>query len=334
MKRGGVGTRRLHGLAAGLSLAAALAIAPAAAQAQAFPTKPMRIILPYPGGTGPEIIARLFGDKFRQSWGQQVVIEPRPGAAGFLAMEAIRKGSTDGHDLLIADTAQLSINSGLFKKLPYDPERDVMPVGVLAYAPFIVTVGGNSPVNSIRDLIVAAKASPGKLTFGHPGIGTVQHLGGAMFEFATGISELHVPYKDFGQLLTSVAAGDIAWTFSTIGSSRSFVQSKRVKLVAVAVKNRLPALPDVPTVAEAGGPADFEVRSWIAMFAPAGVPAEVIAKINQEVQRNLREQDLRDRLQSLGLEPGGGTPADLAQLARSDTRRWGEVIKRTGASID
>lgn len=319
-------------IALGLVLCAMLASAPAAAQS--YPSKPIRIILPYPGGTGPEIIARMIGESFRAAWGQPVVVEPRPGASGFIAMEAIKKGATDGHDLLIADTAQLSINPGLYRKLPYDPEKDVVPVGNLVFAPFIFTVGVNSPIKSVSDLVSAARASQRKLNFGHPGIGTVQHLGGAMFEHATGTGMLHVPHKDFGQLLTSVAAGEIDWTFSTIGSSRSFVQSNRVRLIAVAVKNRLPGLPNVPTMAESGGPADLEVRSWIGMFAPAGVPADVVARINQEIQGALRKKETLDRLQALGLEPGGGTAAELGTLARGDRQRYGDVIRRTGASLD
>ena len=318
--------------AAAMALGVTAFTAPVAAQS--FPNKQVRITVSYGGGTAPDIVARLLAEKFREAWNQQVIVEGRPGGAGFIAMEAFKRYTPDGHELALLDTGPLAINPSLFKKIPYDPERDLAPVGLVFYAPFIVTVGGGSPINSVKELIAAARANPGKTSYATPGVGTVQHLGAAQLEFASNTPMLHVPFKDMGQLLSSVATGDATWTLTTVGSSMSFVQAKKLKLLAVATKSRLATHPDLPTVEESGGPAGYDVQSWIALFAPRGTPADVIGKVNQEIQKSLQAKDVRDRLQSLGLTPAGGTPAQLGQLLSNDIRRWGEVVKRTGASAD
>ncbi len=324
--------KSLATIAAVAIFAATIFTAPVAAQG--FPSKQVRITVSYGGGTAPDIVARLMAEKFRESWGQQVLVEGRPGGAGFIAIEAFKRYAPDGHELAMLDTGPLAINPSLFKKIPYDSERDLVPVGLVFYAPFIVTVGADSPINSVRELIAAARANPGKISYATPGVGTVQHLGAAQMEFGSNSQMLHVPYKDMGQLLSSVATGDVSWTLTTVGSSMSFVQAKKLKLLAVATKTRLASHPDLPTVEESGGPAGYDVQSWIALFAPRGTPPDVVGKINQEIQKGLQQKDMRDRLQALGLTPAGGTPTQLGQLLGNDIRRWGEVVKRTGASAD
>jgi tripartite-type tricarboxylate transporter receptor subunit TctC len=316
------------------AIAVASAVLAAPSVAQTYPSKPIRIVLPYSGGTAPDIVARMVAEKFRESMGQPVTVDGRPGGNGFIAMDAIKRGTPDGYDLALIDNGPLTINPSLFKKLPYDPEHDVVPVSLIFYAPFLVTVAEGGATPTLRQLIAAARATPGKVAYGTPGVGTVQHLVAAMMEFGTGTQMVHVPFKDLGQMLTAVGTGDVAWTLTTVASSRPLVQAKKLRLLAVAAKTRLATHPDLPTVEEAGGPAGYDVRGWIALFVPRGTPGAVIARLNQEVQNMVAQKDVKERFQTFGLEAAGSTPAELAELVRSDTRRLGDIVKRTGAAAD
>ena len=221
--------------------------------AQTYPSKVVKITAPYSAGAGPAVFARILAEKLSRAWSQQVLVDPRPGASGFIAIEAVKNAAPDGHELLVVSNAHVAINPALYKKLPYDPDKDFATAG---------------PYQNVRALIAAAKADPRAVTYGSSYVGSPSHLGSAEFEFLTGTKMIHVPFKDQSQMYVSIANGDVGWAFSTLGSALPLIQSGKIKLIAIASKERLKTLPDVLTVEEAGGPAGFEVGSWLALLAP------------------------------------------------------------------
>ena len=311
---------------------AALALLPLAAQAQ-FPTKAVRIVSPYPAGAGPDTVARLLGEKLAKSWGQQVIVEPRPGANGFLAMEAVKK-STDAHDVVMADNGHIAVAPSLFRRIPYDIDKDFQPVALIYRADFLIAVGAGSPYKTVSDLIAAAKANPGRVSYATPFIGSPSHLGSALLEMRTGTQMLHVPFKETSQMVAAVGNGDVDWTLTTLATAGPLVRAGKVKFIAVAAKSRLVAAPDIPTVLESGGPADYEVNGWVAFLSPRAAPAEAIAAINAGVNRALAEPDVRDRLVAFGFTPLPASPAELQSLIRADTAKFSELVRKTGATID
>jgi tripartite-type tricarboxylate transporter receptor subunit TctC len=302
--------------------------------AQTYPTKVVKITAPYSAGAGPAVFTRVLADKLSRAWSQQVLIDPRPGASGFIAIEAVKNATPDGHELLVVSNAHVAINPALYKKLPYDPDKDFVPVAMIYRTPFFLTVASSGPYQNVRALIAAAKANPGGVTYGSSYVGSPSHLGSAEFEFVTGTKMLHVPFKDQSQMYVSIANGDVGWAFSTLGSALPLIQSGKIKLIAIASKERLKTLPDVPTVEEAGGPAGFEVGSWLALVAPRGTPADVVQRINAEVNRQLADPEVRLQLQNFGFEAAPGTPAQLADTIRIEAKKYGELVRRTGATAD
>jgi tripartite-type tricarboxylate transporter receptor subunit TctC len=310
-------------------------LAPAAlAQAQPFPTKLVKITMPHSPGVAPSIFTRLVAEKLAREWGQQVVVENRPGASGFIAIEAMRNAAKDGHELLVVANSHMSINPVLYRKLPYDPEKDFVPVALLLRASFFATVAANGPYPDLAALIAAAKANPGKLSYSSSYVGSPSHLGAADFTFRTGTTMIHAPYKDQAQMYVGIANGDIDWAFSTLGSALSLIRAGRLKPIALAARQRLPSAPDIPTVEEAGGPAGFEIESWIALVAPRGTPMPVVRKINSDVARVISSPDVLERMTLFGFEPAPATPEEIAELIRSDTRKNAEVVQRSGARAD
>ena len=304
------------------------------ALAQAYPTKTVKITVPYSAGAAPAVFTRVLAEKLSRVWSQQVLVEPRPGASGFIAIEAVKNAPADGHELLIVSNSHTAINPALYKKLPYDPDRDLVPVAMFYRTPFFVTVATSGPYPDLRSLIAAAKANPGAVTYGSSYVGSPSHLGSAEFEYLTGTKMIHVPFKDQSQMYVSIANGDVGWAFSTLGSALPLMQSGKIKLIAIAAKQRLKTLPDVPTVEEAGGPTGFEVGSWLALVAPRGTPPEVVRKINADVNRVLTDPDVQLQLKSFGFEGAPGAPEQLAETIRLEAKKFGEVVRRTGASAD
>src|SRR5205823_8184505 len=251
-------TLRLCILIAGSFIAAALA------GAQTYPTKVVKITAPYSAGAAPAVFTRVLAEKLSRTWSQPVVVEPRPGASGFIAIEAVKSAPADGHELLIVSNSHTAINPALYKKLPYDPDRDFVPVAMIYRTPFFLVVATSGPYPDVRSLIAAAKANPGDVTYGSSYVGSPSHLGSAEFEYLTGTKMIHVPFKDQSQMYVSVANRDVGWAFSTLGSALPLIQSGKIKLIAIASKERLKTLPEVPTVEEAGGPAGLELGSWLA----------------------------------------------------------------------
>ena len=318
----------------GILLVAAGLAAATTALAQTFPSKTVKITMPHSSGTAPAIFMRLVADKLGRAWGRQVVVESRPGASGFIAIESMKNAAADGHELLAVANSHMTINPSLYKKLPYDPERDFAPVALVLRANFFITVATNGPYQTVPALIAAAKANPDRIAYSSSYVGSPSHLGAADFEYRTGTKMIHVPYKDQSQMYIAIANRDIDWAFSTIGSALPLIKAGRIKVIALAAKKRIPNAPDVPTIEEAGGPAGFEIESWIALVAPRGTAAGVVKKINADVNALMSERDVLDRMQLFGFEPATATPEQLAGLIRADTRKNAEIVRRSGATAD
>ena len=314
-------------------LAIALLV-PLLAWGQAFPTKVVKINIPFSASSGPAVFLQVLAEKLSKAWGERVIIEPKPGASGFIAIEGVKNAAPDGHELLIVSNSHVAINPALYKKLPYDPERDFVPVSLVYRTPYFVAVAAAGPYQAIPALIAAAKANPGKLSYGVAFIGSPPHLGGALFGFLTGTEMTAVPFKEQNQLYVALATGDLAWALSTVGSALPLMKAGRVKLIAIASPSRSPAYPEIPTVEEAGGPAGLQVDSWLALMAPRGTPPPLIARINADVAKQMSDADVVQRLRVLGFEAAPDTPEQLARLIREETKKYGELVRRVGASAD
>ena len=312
--------------------AAALLVAPAIAQE--YPARMVKVLTPFPAGSGPDAFLRIVTHKLSLGWNRQVIVENRPGANGFIAAEAAKAAPADGYVLLQLDSFQLASHPHLYKKLPYDPAKDFEPVVPLFQNAFFIVVSATSPWKSMADLIAAAKAKSGELTYGSWFIGSPGHLGTLAFEDATGTRMSHVPFKDFGQLYLSVGNADVAWAFGSAGSAGPAYRAGKVRFLAFAGRKRLASHPDVPTVAEAGGPADFQLTAWVGLVAPRGTPAPVIARINQDVRRAIAEPDVGERLAAFGYEAYPLEPAQMARAIEADSKRYAAVIRRAQLSLD
>lgn len=318
----------------GLSAAMGLAIFSGQLAAQTFPAQAVRIISPFPAGAGPDVVARIVGEKMNTSLKQSVIVDPRPGANGFIAAGAVKQAAPTGYDLFLADLGHLAINPSLFKKLPYDPKADFVPVGGVYRTSFFIAVGANSPYKTIKDLIAAAAANPGKLTYGSNSVGSPLHLGSAQLESATGTKMLHVPFKELSQMYSSISTGDVDWGMATIGSAGSMLRAGKLRFIAIADDARSAALPDVPTLEEAGGPKGVSTRSWVSLVAPKGTPAAVIEVLNRSLNDALKQPDVIEKMAVIGFVPLAITPQALSTLIDNDTRVYAEIVKRTGASVD
>ncbi|OYD47945.1 Bug family tripartite tricarboxylate transporter substrate binding protein [Acidovorax kalamii] len=315
-----------------LALVAAASVPDAVAQT--FPAKPVRSVAPYSPGSGPDAVMRILSERLSRNWGQQLVIDNKPGANGFIAIGDAKRATPDGYTLLQVDNTHMALQPHVFKQLPYDPVKDFEPVAPVYFTNFFVVVAANSPWKDVGDLIKAAKAAPGDITYGSWGIGSVAHVGAASLEAATGTKMMHVPYKDMGSVYTSVATGDIKWAFGTAATAGPMFQAKKVKFLALAAPQRLAGFTDIPTMGEAGGPAGFEVKTWVGLFAPAGTPKVAIEKINADVGKVLATSEVKERLATFGFEPYIGPPAELTKAIERDSRTFGEVVKRAKIALD
>jgi tripartite-type tricarboxylate transporter receptor subunit TctC len=318
---------------AALVISAAMML-PALLHAQEFPTKPVRIITPFPVGSGPEGVVRLVADKLSRTWGQPVVVENRPGGNGFIAIDAFKRGATDGHELIQLDNVHLSAYPHLFKKLPYSPQNDFEPLLPLFKAYFFFTVAADSKYKNVGDLIADAKAKPGKLNYGSWSVGNPVHLGSALLDTVAGIDTQHIVYKETSQLYTGVATGELSYALGTSATAGPLYRAGKLKFLAIAGPRRLPAYPDVPTVTEAGGPAGFEVSGWTAIAAPKGLPKAVTDKIQRDIEKALAEPDVREKFLSFGYEPFTPTRDQFNQYIQSESVRLAGIIKRANASLD
>ena len=316
------------------SCVALLVTAAGLAQASEYPKKPVRIITPFPAGSGPEVALRLVADKLSKRWGQPVIVDNRPGASGFIAIEAVKRASPDGYDLLQMDNAQMAAQPFLFKKLPYDLLRDFEPVTPILRNYFFVTVPVGSSYKNINDLISASKAAPNKVNYGSWFIGSPGHIGAAMLENATSAKMTHVPYKEMSQLYVAVGNQEVDWAFGSAASAGAMQRAGRIRYLAVAAPARVAGFTDVPTMAEAGGPTGFELSAWTALLAPKGTPVAVVEKIQKDVAAVLAEPDVKDKYATMYYEPYALNSAGFLQQLRTDSQRYGDTIKRLNISLD
>jgi len=317
-------------------LAAACLLPGAAAFAQEpqFPTRPVRLISPFPVGSGPDGVARLVADKLARAWAQPVTVDNKPGGNGFIAINAFKRGATDGHDLIHLENVHLTAYPHLFKKLPFDGSKDFELIAPVFKTYFFITVGADSKYRNVADLVADAKANPGRLSYGSWSVGNPAHLGSALLETMTGTQMQHVVYKETNQLYSGVANGELSFAMGTIATAGPLYRGGKLKFLAIAAPRRLAVYKDVPTVAEAGGPAGFEVAGWTAFAAPRGVSLAVLEKIRRDVAKALSEQDVRDKFAAFGYEPFLATPAEFARHISAESSRFADVIKKVGAHLD
>ncbi|HSI47089.1 MAG TPA: tripartite tricarboxylate transporter substrate binding protein [Ideonella sp.] len=301
---------------------------------QTFPDRPVKVLLPFPAGTGPDTIMRMVGERLARVWGQQVVIENRPGANGWLAMEAAKRAPADGYTLVQVDAPLIAVAPHLWKKLPYDPIKDVEPVATLYRTWYFVTVAADSKWNTVGDLIQAAKAAPGGLSYGSSGVGGNIHLGGAMLEQAAGVKMTHIPYKETPQIYMAISNGDISWAVGTASTTQPMLKARKIKYLAITAPQRSAIFPDVPTVAESQGPAHYQLQTWVSMYAPRGTPQPIVNKINADVGRVLQDPELRTYMGSVGFEMLIQTPAELQDMARKDSMVFKDILKDLKLALD
>jgi len=303
------------------------------AMAQPYPVKPVRFIIPYPPGGGSDTIGRPLAQKMSEGLGQQLVVENRGGANGNIGMEHVARSAPDGYTLVFALSAQLAINPGLYQKIPYDPVRDYAPISLLGAGGYILVVHPSLPVKSVKELVALARSRPGQIAYSSSGNGSGGHLAAVLLNSMTGINMLHVPYKGGGPALMDLIAGQVQVLFATQLASWPHVQSGRIRALASSTAKRPASLPDLPTLAEAGVPG-YDSGVWYGVLAPAGTPREIIAKLNGEVLRALKQPDYRSLLVNNTIEPIGSTPEQLAQYIRSELVKWAKVIKDAGVRVD
>ena len=324
-----------------LSLAAAwvLSLTSLLASAQTpWPTKPVKILVPFaPGGT-TDILARAIAPDLSKAFGQQFVVENKGGAGGNLGAEIVAKSPGDGYTLLMGTVGTHGINKALYPKLPYDPFKDFAPITLVAGVPNVMVVNVDKAVankiNNVNDFIKYAKANPGKLNMASSGNGTSIHLAGELFKSKTGIFMAHIPYRGSGPALLDLAAGNMDVMFDNLPSAMQLIKGGKIKALAVTSSQRSAALPDVPTVEEAAGIKGFEASSWFGLLAPAGTPPDVVSRIQQEVAKSLATPAMKERLATLGAIPSGNTPAQFTALIDSEHKKWAEVVKASGAKVD
>ncbi|MFO1221422.1 MAG: tripartite tricarboxylate transporter substrate binding protein [Burkholderiaceae bacterium] len=312
------------------ALTALLSAACSLAAAQGFPARPIRMVVTFPPGGAPDTLARVFSEKAQL--GQPVVVDNKPGAGGNIGAEFTAKAPADGYTLVMGTVGTHAINGALYAKMPYDMVKDFVPVGHVASAPNLLVVTNELPVKTVAELIAYLKANPNKLSFGSPGIGSSVHVSGELFKSMTGTSMTHVPYKGRQFAIPDLVGGQIQLMFDNMPSALPMAREGKIRALAQTTAKRSAAAPDVPTVAETVP--GFEATTWFAVFAPAGTPADAVARINAEMQRVYKLPDVQDKLKSLGLEPWISTPDELAKFQAAEITKWAKVVKDSGAKAE
>jgi tripartite-type tricarboxylate transporter receptor subunit TctC len=325
--------RTLQRILLGVLVAVTAAMSAAYASAQTYPSKPIRLVVPFPPGGTTDILARDVGQVLTQTLGQSVVIDNRPGAAGNVGSDIVAKSAPDGYTLLMCTVSSHAINPGLYSKLPYDHIKDFAPVILVARVPNVLEVNPAVPVNTVSDLIKLAKDKPGQLNFASSGSGTSIHLSGELFKTMAGVDMVHIPYKGSAPALTDLVAGQVQVMFDNLPSSLQQINAGKLRAIAVTSAQRSPALPNIPTIGESGLPG-FEATSWFGILAPAGTPPAIIAKLNAELDKWLQSPAGKELLLTQGALPAGGTPDQFATYIREETDKWAKVIKVSGAKVD
>jgi tripartite-type tricarboxylate transporter receptor subunit TctC len=316
-----------------LKMGAAAALSGPLAAYAAWPDRPIRLVIPSAAGGSPDLICRILTGELTRVLGQGIVVDNRPGASGNIGMQEIVKAKPDGYTLGYANVGTLSINKSLFSKLPYDPDKDLMPVALMGYVQNALIVKKDLPANSVKELIALAKSKPGRLTMGSAGNGTTGHLGGELFKSMTSTFITHVPYRGSPQALQDLMGGQVDLMFDNLSSCAAHIKGGRVKVLAVSGRARSPLFPDVPTIAEAGV-AGYETTAWGGIVAPAGTPREIVSRLNAEINKILGMPSVNEKYSAIAFESTIGPPERLFDRAVRETRIWADVVKRSGAKMD
>ena len=297
------------------------------------PKGTVRLTSTFPTGSGPDVVARLVAAKMAARWGSQVIVDAKPGGAGVNAINSMKRLPATGNDLVVVDVGNIVINPLIFKKLAYDPDKELAPVAILYKAAFFVAVGADSPIKSIKDLQTAAKG-PVPLAYGSNAVGGPIHLSSARLASAMGAEMQHVPYKETSQLYPAVSTGEVAWGYGSIATAGALMRANKLRFLAVADKARSPALPDVPTLEEAGGPKGMDALTWVAIMAPAGTPQAVVDEINAAVNDAMAQPDMKEKMAGFGFYPSAGPARQVTDLALADRAKYAEVLKKVKVEVD
>ncbi len=311
------------------------ALWPAAAHAQAdYPNKPVTLVTAFAPGSGPDATLRMVADKLGKLWAQRVQVENRPGGGGFIAMDAVKRAAPDGYTLLQLDSDHLAAVPHLYKQKGADALKGFEPVASIFRTTFLVAVATDSPFKTMADIVAAAKAAPGKVTYGSWGVGSPGHLGGELLELQTSAHMQHIPYREVSQLFMSVGAGDVAWSLATLPSSSGAYKAGKLRYLAVAANKRLPQLPEVPTAAQAGGPADFDVNAFVVLVAPKGLPVAVRNKVNADMAKVLADPEVKARFDTFAFEPISWSTDEISRATEVKSKVYEQLVKKANISLE
>ncbi len=316
-----------------IGLAAAAMSLPALAQTSSFPQRPVRIVVPYTTGGSNDVIARLLAQQLQEAWGQPVVVENKPGAAGNIGASDIAKSAPDGHSLLLTNINIVSMNPGLIANMPFDPQKDFAPISLLGTTALALVVHPSVPANNVRELIDLARKGPGRLNYASSGNGSPQHMSAEMFKAMTKTSLTHIPYRGAAPAVNDLLAGQVQVTVGVVNQLIPHIRAGKLKALGVTTRKRLAQMPDVPTLDEAGVPG-YESEIWLGLAAPAGTPPAIIEQINQAVRKAMASADVVSKLQSQGIDVMVSSPDQMRQRGLEDLKRWGDIIRTAGIKVD
>ena len=301
--------------------------------AETFPSKTVKLVVPFPAGGPLDATGRTIGQKLTEAWGQSVIVENKPGAGGNIGAEYVAKSAPDGYTVVMGALSTHAVNPSLYPKMPFDAQKDFAPITLVAVTPNVLVVNPSLPVHSVKELIAYAKANPGKLSFGSGSIGSAGHLAGELFKVDAGVDMVHVPYKGAAPAMQGLLAGDTQLMFDNLASAMSQVKAGKLRALAVTTAERSKLAPELPTMAEAGLPG-FDISTWYGLLAPAGTPPDIVTKWNADVTAMLRTPDMRERLRAQGAEPAPDTPAEFARFVATAAAKYARIVKTSGAKVD
>ena len=313
-------------------MATCVLVAPSA-WAQAFPSKPVKLVVPFPPGGSLDNVGRLLAQKLSEAWGQQVVVENKPGAGGNIGADAVAKSPADGYTVVMGALSTHAVNPSLYKTMPYDAVKDFAPLSLVAITPNVLIVKTGAPIASVKDLVAYAKANPGKTNFGSGSNGSAGHLAGELFKLETGTDVMHIPYKGGSPALAALLAGDTQFMFDNLANAMAQVKGGTVRAIAVTTAQRSKLVPDLPTMAEGGLPG-FDISTWFGLMAPAGTPPDVVARWNAEIVKALNAPDVREKMLAQGAEPAPTTPQEFATFIARERDKYAKIVKASGAKVD